>query len=255
MPMTSWFGCRGLAAGLALAVYTPAAAEFGSIGYPPQAVYPFGAASVSSVISIPNSDPGIHGFLLNLILPQDYKADAKVRIVVYLTTSVAKPCNMVFEPELLTRWRPGVAPGMFSTGIAPANGSNLVAFPNNNKVVAKVFTIVRDPAFPGGQRPGDALRIGLGREGGNPSDTCRASSRYRPLISDIRACRSGKDFVFGQTLHSLPSKTSCAGGAKCLHGSRLEKPSAAMQSRMSLTLIRAKNLMTSGEKQWLVCIG
>jgi len=133
MPMTSWFGCRGLAAGLALAVYTPAAAEFGSIGYPPQAVYPFGAASVSSVISIPNSDPGIHGFLLNLILPQDYKADAKVRIVVYLTTSVAKPCNMVFEPELLTRWRPGVAPGMFSTGIAPANGSNLVAFPNNKQ--------------------------------------------------------------------------------------------------------------------------
>jgi len=170
--MTSWFGCRGLAAGLALVAYTPAAAEFGSIGYPPQLVFPFGAASVSSVISIPNSDPGIHGFFLNLILPQDYKADAKVRIVVYLTTSVAKPCNMVFEPELLRRWRPGVAPGMFSTGIASADGSNLVAFPNNNKVVRKVFTVVRDPAFPGGQRPGDALRIGLGRTGGHASDTC-----------------------------------------------------------------------------------
>ena len=211
MPMTSLFGCRGLAAGLALAVYTPAAAEFGSIGYPPQAVYPFGAASVSSVISIPNSDPGIHGFFLNLILPQDYKADAKVRIVVYLITSVAKPCNMVFEPQTLTRWRPGVAPRNFSTGLAPADGSNFVAFPNNNKVVRKVFTIVRDPAFPGGQRA-------LAGKAGARRTPATATFRCRRSISATRARRSGTDFAFGQTLHSLPSKTSSAGGAKCFRG-------------------------------------
>ena len=188
MPIRSWFGCRGLAAGLALAVYTPAAAEFGSLGYPPQSVFPFGAASVSSEIIIPNSDPGIHGFFLNLVLPQDYKADAKVRIVVYLTTSVAKPCNMVFEPQTLTRWRPGVAPRNFSTGLAPADGSNLVAFPNTTKVVRKVFTLARDPAFPVGQLPGDALRIGLGREGGNTSDTCNGNVQV-PAI-DIRYPRA-----------------------------------------------------------------
>lgn len=188
MPTTSRFAGCTLAAGFAFAAYTPATAEFGSISYPPQAVFPFGAASVSSEIIIPNSDPGIHGFFLNLVLPQDYKADAKVRIAVYLTTAVAKPCKIEFGTQLLTRWRPGVAPGKFSTGLAPADGSNLVAFPNNNKVVSKVFTLVRDPAFPGGQRPGDALRIGLGREGGIPSDTCNGNVQV-PAI-DIRYPRA-----------------------------------------------------------------
>jgi hypothetical protein len=184
MPRTSRFV---LAAGLALATHTPAGAEWGSFGYPPQAVLPFGAATVSSVVSIPNDSVGIHGFFLNLVLPQDYKADAKVRIVVYLTTGVAKPCNMVFEPQTLARWRPGVAPSIFSTGLAPVDGSNLVAFPNN-KVVGKVFTVSRDPAFPGGQRPGDALRIGLGREGGHVSDTCNGTVQA-PAI-DIRYPRA-----------------------------------------------------------------
>jgi len=187
MPRTSRFGRCTLAVGFVLAAHAAAAVEFGSLGYPPQLVFPFGAASVSSVISIPNSDPGIHGFFLNLILPQDYRADGKVRIVVYLTTAVAKPCNMVFEPQALTRWRPGVAPRNFSSGLAPVDGGDLVAFPNN-RVVRKVFTLVRDPAFPGGQLPGDALRIGLGREGGHVADTCNGVVQV-PAI-DVRYPRA-----------------------------------------------------------------
>jgi hypothetical protein len=185
---TSRFGRCALAAGFALAMHTAASAEIVSFGYPPQSVFPFGAASVSSEIIMPNSDPGIHGFFLNLVLPQDYKLNGKVWIVVYLTTSVAKPCNMVFEPQNLTRWRPDVAPGVFSTGLAPADGSGLVAFPDNDKVVRKVFTLLRDPAFPGGQRAGDAIRIGLGREGGHPSDTCNGNVQV-PAI-DIRYQRA-----------------------------------------------------------------
>jgi hypothetical protein len=181
-------GCCALAAGLAFVTHTAVAAELVSFGYPPQAVFPFGAATVSSEIQISNSDVGIHGFFLNLVLPQDYKTNGKVWIVVYLTTGVAKPCNMRFEPAHLTRWRPGLAPGMFSAGLAPKDGSNHVAFPNSDKVMKKIFIVSPDPAFRGGQRPGDALRIGLGRDGGHPSDTCNGNVQV-PAI-DIRYPRA-----------------------------------------------------------------
>lgn len=185
---TARFARCALAAGLAFAAHTTAGAETVSFGYPPRAVSPFGATSVSAQITLPNTDPGFHGFYLNLVMPQNYKVNGKVWIYVYLTTAVAKPCNALLEPLLLSRWRPGVAPLTNSVGLAAADGSRFVAFPNNNKVMRKVFTIVHDPAFPGGQRPGDALWVGLSREGGDPSDTCNGNIQV-PAI-DIRYPRA-----------------------------------------------------------------
>jgi hypothetical protein len=171
MRRTFRFGCCALAAGIALAARAAAAEEFGSFSYPPQAVHPFGAATVSSVVNIPKSDPGVHGFFVNFILPRDYRANAKVRIVVHMQNAVpGRGCDIVFEPQSFARWRPGAAPLPFSTGLSAADGSRLVSFPNKN-VVTKVFTVVRDPALPG-QRPGDGLRAALGRPGGDPDDTC-----------------------------------------------------------------------------------
>ena len=171
MRRTRRFECCALAVGLALATRTAAAAEIASFSYPPQAVLAFGAATASSVVSIPNDSVGIHGFYLNFVLPRDYVTNGKVRIVVYLTTSAARSCNMLFEPVQLSRWRPGVNPLLNSPGLSPADGSSFVAFPNNT-VRTKVFTVSPDAAFPGGQRPGDVFRVALGREGGNPGDTC-----------------------------------------------------------------------------------
>ena len=177
-----------LAIGLAAAARAAVAAEFGSISYPPQAVFPFGAASVDSEVAITDSDIGLHGFFMNFVLPQDYIHNAKVRIIVYFTTNVAKPCNMVFEPQILVRWRAGVAPLISNTGLSAADGSSLVAFPNSNALVRKVFSLERNPAFPGGQRPGDAFKVGLGRDGGNPTDTCNGIVRV-PMI-EIRYPRT-----------------------------------------------------------------
>ena len=171
MRRTFRFGCYTLAAGFALATRAAVGAEFASFGYPPQAVQAFGAATASSVVSIPNDSIGIHGFFLNFVLPRDFVTNGKVRIVVYLATSAARSCNMLFEPVQLSRWRPGVNPLLNSPGLSPADGSRFVAFPNNT-VRTKVFTLSRDAAFPGGQRPGDAFRVALGREGGDPADTC-----------------------------------------------------------------------------------
>jgi len=178
---------RTLAIGLAFATHAAAAAEFGSIGYPPQAVFPFGGTSVSSVVAIPDGDVGNQGFFLNLVLPQDYAANGKVRIVVYLVAAAATPCGIVFEPLQLSRWRTGAVPRINSAGLTAADGSNVVTFANN-AVVQKVFLVARDPAFAGGQRPGDVLRVALGRDGGHPADTCNGAVNA-PAI-DIRYPRA-----------------------------------------------------------------
>jgi hypothetical protein len=183
MSRRSRFGSCALAAGFMLMTGAGVAAEVGSLSYPPQAVFPFGSATVSSVIDIPKQDPGVAGFFLNFVLPADYSTNEKVRISVYFTTSAAKPCSIVFRRQTFARWRPGVAPSIFSTGLNPTDGSDIVAF-SDSRVVQKAFTMKRDPAFTGGQRPGDAIRIGLGREGTEPGDTCNGAVQI-PAI-DIR---------------------------------------------------------------------
>jgi hypothetical protein len=173
MSWTFLLGRYAAAAGFTLVAGAAMAAEFGSFSHPPHAVFPMTGATVDVAIKLPAaSQPIGPAFMMTFVLPLDYSTNGKVRVALYLTTSATTPCNMVFVPQQLVRWRPGLAYLSGLTGIAPADGGNLVTFSESNAVVQKVFAITRNPAFPGGQRPGDALSVNLQREPDHPSDTC-----------------------------------------------------------------------------------
>jgi hypothetical protein len=100
MSRTSRFGYCALAVGFALVTRAAVAAEFGSFGYPPRAVFPsLGATTSGPSVTLPASDSP--AFDMTFVLPQDYSRNGKVRVVVYLqlANNAATPCNMRLVPQ------------------------------------------------------------------------------------------------------------------------------------------------------------
>jgi hypothetical protein len=146
----------------------PAVAETATISYPPQAATLSGGAILTTAVHLPDSI--LPGFSISFVLPRDYAANRAVRIVLYLTTGASKPCSINLVPLGLTRRRIGESPVSGFGGLAPADGSPTVTFPDN-AVVGKVFELKPAIGFPG-QRRGDLIVLGFQRGGSHPSDTC-----------------------------------------------------------------------------------
>jgi hypothetical protein len=146
----------------------PASAETASVSYPPQAVTPTGATTLTGAIFLPGT--GTNGFLMNFILPRNYARNRKVQIVLYLTSGAAKPCTARLVPSQLVRRRIGLNSVNDFSGFGPADGSPTVAFADNT-VVAKIFNLKPGLGFPG-QLRGDLIALGLARHADDVTDTC-----------------------------------------------------------------------------------
>jgi hypothetical protein len=147
-----------------LAVWAaPASAQMGSFSYPPQAAFVQGGAVIADVgIVLPNSGPTT--FVINFVLPRDYKSGEPVKIHVYLKSDTT--CQVRVAPTLFNRKRVGsvIAGGGFTGGNPLVSLTALV-------IGVKVFTLQPGDTIPG-QKPGDAFSVGLARDAANASDTC-----------------------------------------------------------------------------------
>lgn len=148
-----WRVCAA-AAGLALSVNSTVA-ETASFSIPTQGAWVPGDTNRYEI-----SLDGGRWFVFSFVLPRDYQARGKVRIVLHLSSPTV--CRASLVPRNLVRTRIGVPILDSLTGLRPQDGSATVDFPSANVVVAKVFTVQNNPAF-GGQRRGDGLTVGIGR--------------------------------------------------------------------------------------------
>jgi hypothetical protein len=142
----------------------PASAQQKSFSYPPPAAALAGGATVGTTISLPNA--GSPSFLINFVLPLEYKNNVQVRIVLQLS-SVAT-CKVRLLPKQLVRKRIGSPITNNLTGLS--GGNPLVDLPVLT-IAGKVFTL--DPGGPlAGQKRGDSFAVEFVREADHPSDTC-----------------------------------------------------------------------------------
>ena len=156
---------RIIAAAVALSA-GPAFAASASLSYPPEAAALYGPATkLASAVYLPST--GTSGIDLKLVLPLDYDNGKKVEIVLLLTKHGAPPCTARIVPRALIQYRAGQGPVGDSLGLL--GGNPIVDFPAGDTVVKKVFAIVRGTAP---KRRGDALKVGIGRQGDDPADTC-----------------------------------------------------------------------------------
>jgi hypothetical protein len=138
-----------------------------SFAHPVQAVQLFSPAAVTgTVITLQNS--GGPSFLFTFVLPRDYAANKEVNIVIYLSTISASACQARFAPFELIRKRPGFAAVSSLNGLR--GGNPLVNF-SPEIIRTKTFALL--PGGPlAGQKPGDAITLGLGRATDDENDTC-----------------------------------------------------------------------------------
>jgi hypothetical protein len=168
-PRVLWLTC---AVSLALAL-SPASADTTSFTFPTLATQSAGTAgTIISAQGISLPETGTPAFGMTFVLPRDYLNNGKVRIAMQLVSNNT-PCTARFEPTFLSRIRAGRPYLGGSAGLTAANGSPTIFFPNQN-IVAKVFSLVPDPAFPG-QRGGDAFFVRFRRDADHVTDNCSGS--------------------------------------------------------------------------------
>lgn len=166
IPASFRFGLRALAACLAFGS-APASAETASFGIPPQAVFVDGGAVIGAALVLPHT--GNPAFLITFVLPRDYADDRPVRIVIYLSSQMAAPCQIRFTAPQMVRKRAGA--NLVNNVAGISGGSPTVSFPEGQFLVAKVFTL--SPGGPmAGQRRSDIISVQFRRHADDTSDTC-----------------------------------------------------------------------------------
>jgi hypothetical protein len=163
--MLSRFRLGAVAAVVALSA-SPASAAEGSFSFPPQAAFVSGSGAKASVnVNLPAS--GTSGFFVDFVLPPDYVANGRVRIVLYITDAVGG-CTARLVAHQLVRRRAG-APSVNSlSGLSEGNPTVALA---GFTVVPKVIAL-QPGAQPVGQLPGDAIVLEVIRQADDMADTC-----------------------------------------------------------------------------------
>jgi len=163
----------GFACAIGLALWaSPASAGTTSFSYPTLATSPSGSGASISAFGIGLPSTGTSGFHLNFNLPRDYVNNGRVKIVMQLLSG-GTPCTTKFGAYFLIRTRAGRPRWDGSAGLTATNGSPTIYFPGQD-IIAKVFSLVPDPAFPG-QRGGDSFLASFRREAGDATDNCSSN--------------------------------------------------------------------------------
>jgi hypothetical protein len=144
----------------------PAKAAENSFSIPPKATELQAGATAGTAINLP--PVGVPSFFITFVLPRDYAKNQKFSVVLYLSGGNNPSCIVRIVTPQLNRMRRNEPISFDEVGLDEGNPNIKLT---EDILGQKVVTVAPGEQL-NGQRPGDAIRMQVRREGDDPIDTC-----------------------------------------------------------------------------------